>query len=140
MKSTNLALGNVWCFSKFNMIAGGVGITPFLQICNHIFSNEADSTEILLLYIADWEEHVVMKDLFQEWTEKHGDQFRISFLFTREPFHQNKIWKEEFAATLLAPNPDTTCTFLAGPLGLLENRCLPVLLDLGHTHETVCEL
>lgn len=62
---------------KVAMIAGGTGITPMLQLIRHITKDEADDTQLCLLYANQTEKDILVRKELEEVAQKHPGQFKL---------------------------------------------------------------
>ena len=69
-------------YSDLTVIAGGAGITPFLQLIRTVFSDPADKTKVNLVYANSTEQDILLKSEFDELERKHPDRFKASYVVT----------------------------------------------------------
>jgi len=67
-------------YSDLTVIAGGAGITPFLQLIRTVFNNSADKTKVNLVYANSTEQDILLKSEFDELQRKYPDRFRASYV------------------------------------------------------------
>lgn len=63
--------------SKVNMIAGGTGITPMLQIIRHIARDKNDKTQLALLFANQTERDILMRKELEEVAKENSQQFKL---------------------------------------------------------------
>lgn len=63
--------------SKVNMIAGGTGITPMLQIIRHIARDKNDKTQLALLFANQTERDILLRNELEEVARNHPEQFKL---------------------------------------------------------------
>jgi cytochrome-b5 reductase len=61
------------------LIAGGVGVTPMLQLIRAILSNPKDTTKITFYYFNTEPKDILMKDELDLLSYKHKNQFQIHY-------------------------------------------------------------
>lgn len=62
---------------KVNMIAGGTGITPMLQLIRHITKDPLDNTQLALLYANQTEKDILVRKELEEVIQSHPQQFKL---------------------------------------------------------------
>ena len=62
----------------FNMVAGGTGITPVMQIAAEILRHPSDSTKISLIFACRIEEDLLMRSTLDEWAAHFPHKFKVS--------------------------------------------------------------
>lgn len=133
--------GHAHYASKFNMIAGGTGITPVMQIASEILRHPEDKTVMSLIFACRLEGDLLMRDTIDEWTEKFPDRFSVHYILSDE---EPKDWKYStgfvtkalFEKELLGPSNDCY-NLMCGPPIMLERGCIPALSALGHADDKV---
>jgi cytochrome-b5 reductase len=63
-----------------NMIAGGSGITPMLQLVRDILKHKDDPTQVKLLYANQSEDDILLRKEIDELAEKHSEQFGVWYV------------------------------------------------------------
>lgn len=120
-----------------NMIAGGTGITPMLQLIRNVLvTNEGkDRTKLALLYANQTEEDILLRKELDELAIKYPEQFQVWFTVDKAPenwkFSQGFINSEMIKDHLLAPSPDTI-VLMCGPPPMIKFACHPNLETVGH--------
>eukprot|EP01062_Namystynia_karyoxenos_P022613 TRINITY_DN18684_c0_g1_i1.p1 TRINITY_DN18684_c0_g1~~TRINITY_DN18684_c0_g1_i1.p1 ORF type:complete len:387 (+),score=158.20 TRINITY_DN18684_c0_g1_i1:104-1162(+) len=71
-------LPNKW--ESVNMIAGGVGITPMLQLIRTVAQNPEDRTKVTLLFCNRTIEDILLADELRTLQEKHPDKIQVHFM------------------------------------------------------------
>lgn len=139
-------------FSKkrIGMLAGGTGITPFIQALHAILGTESDASRVSLLFGAQVEDDLLAKDTLDEWAAQHKDKLDVTYVLSAEP--KDSPWQGErgyISAELCAsrlPPPSSDCLIfvcgpspmydaLSGPRG--ERELKGVLSELGYKPEQV---
>jgi len=116
------------------MMAGGVGITPFLAIIRKIFSNPADTTEVSLLFANQTEDDIFLRKELEELAEKHS-RFKLWYTLDRAPegwtFSKGFITDEMIRDHLFDHGKPQSVFLICGPPGMTKFACLPNLEKLG---------
>lgn len=68
---------------KVGLIAGGVGITPILQLVRHITKDPTDETECALLFANQTEDDILVRKELEEVVAKHPDRFKLWYTLDR---------------------------------------------------------
>jgi cytochrome-b5 reductase len=123
---------------KINMIAGGSGITPMLQLVNEILKRPADGTQLALLYANQTEQDILLRDDLDVLAAKHQEQFKVWYTVDRA----TESWKfsvgfinEEMVKENLFPPSSDTITVMCGPPPMISYACLPSLENLNYDKE-----
>lgn len=60
-----------------NMIAGGTGITPMLQLVREVLKKDNDRTKLALLYANQTEGDILLRKELDDLAAKHPEQFKV---------------------------------------------------------------
>lgn len=123
---------------KINMIAGGSGITPMLQLVNEVLKRSGDDTQLALLYANQSEEDILLRDDLDVLAAKHQEQFKVWYTVDRA----SESWKfsvgfvnEVMIQDNLFPPSSDTITVMCGPPPMINFACLPNLEKLNYEKE-----
>lgn len=123
---------------KLNMIAGGTGITPMLQLIRHICKDANDRTELRLLFANQTEEDILLRDELEKYQNDHPEQFKLWYTIDRP----NEGWKystgfinEEMVRDHLFPGTDDVLVLMCGPPPMINFACNPALDKMGFKEE-----
>lgn len=118
---------------KIGMIAGGTGITPMYQLIRAICEDEADETEVSLVYANRAEGDILMRKELEAFAKAYPKKFRIWYMLDQP----EKGWK--YGSGYVTPAvmkeklpgaaPDTRI-MLCGPPGMV-NAAKKGLVGLG---------
>jgi len=127
--------------THFNMIAGGTGITPVMQIASEILRNPDDPVKMSLIFGCREEGDLLLRDTLDEWAIKHADRMKVHYILSDsvpEGWTHSKgfVGKALFEKELY-PASDTTFNLMCGPPIMLERGCTPNLVALGHKKDKV---
>lgn len=138
MKDGNFVLeGEGECKARcFNMIAGGTGITPVMQIASEILRHPNDPTCMSLVYACRIEEDLLMRSTLDEWAANFPHRFKVHYILSDGwpsdwKFSTGFVDKALFQENLYEP-ADDVYTLMCGPPIMLEKGCTPNLETLGH--------
>lgn len=123
---------------KVNMIAGGSGITPMLQLVNEILKRSGDNTQLAMLYANQSEQDILLRDDLDVLAAKHQEQFKVWYTVDRASeswkFSVGFVSDEMIKGNLFPPSPDTI-TVMCGPPPMINFACLPSLEKLNYDKE-----
>lgn len=122
-----------------NMIAGGTGITPMLQIIRNVLVTNAkkDSTKLSLVFANQTVNDILLRDELDALAGKYPEQFQVWYTVDKAPEEEN--WKfstgfinaEMLGDHLHAPSEDTV-VLMCGPPPMIKFACHPSLDAVGH--------
>lgn len=123
---------------KVNMIAGGSGITPMLQLINEVLKRPGDNTQLALLYANQSEQDILLRDDLDVLAAKYQEQFKVWYTVDRA----SEQWKfsvgfvnDQMIKDNLFPSSPETITVLCGPPPMVNFACLPSLEKLNYDKE-----
>jgi cytochrome-b5 reductase len=117
---------------KIGLIAGGTGITPMLQVIQHILDMNFD-IEISLLFANQTENDIFMKDFIESLPSD-----RVHVWYTIDKALNPETWNystgyinsKMIQDHLPAPHDDHLI-FVCGPLPMIKYACEPAFKELG---------
>lgn len=111
---------------NIGMVAGGTGITPMLQVVDHILDNPDDKTKVSLLFGNVSEDDIILRDKIDALAAKHPDRFKV-FYVVDKPKWGGLFWKggtgyvtKDMIAQHLPPPADGNLIMVCGPPGLMK--------------------
>lgn len=123
---------------KVNLIAGGSGITPMLQLVNEVLKKSGDNTQLALLYANQSEQDILLRDDLDVLAAKHQELFKVWYTVDRA----SESWKfsvgfvsDKMIQDNLFPPSSDTITLMCGPPPMINFACLPSLEKLGYEKE-----
>jgi len=121
---------------QVNMIAGGTGITPMLQLARAVFRDPADTTQLALLFANQTEEDILLREELEQLASEHPDQFKLWYTVDRPTegwtYSSGFINAEMIQQAFFPPSPDGL-VLLCGPPPMINFACNPNLDKLGYT-------
>jgi nitrate reductase (NAD(P)H) len=127
--------------SKFNMLAGGTGITPVMQIASEILRHPEDPTEMSLIFACREEGDLLMRSTLDEWAANFPKKFKVHYILSD---NCPKDWKfstgfvdKALFDEYLNPAAADCYNLMCGPPIMLERGCAPNLEALGHTKDHI---
>jgi len=120
----------------FNMIAGGTGITPVMQIASEILRHPSDNTKMSLIFACRIEEDLLMRETLDEWASHFPSRFKVHYILSDGwpkdwKYSTGFVDKALFEEHLYEPSDDTW-NLMCGPPIMLDRGCKPNLESLGH--------
>lgn len=125
----------------FNMIAGGTGITPVMQIAAEVLRHPADPTKISLIFACREEGDLLMRSTLDEWAIQYPHKFKVHYILSDSvpegwKYSKGFVNKELFEETLY-PNGSDVWNLMCGPPIMLDRGCTPNLVTLGHAKDRI---
>ncbi|XP_053600183.1 NADH-cytochrome b5 reductase 2 isoform X2 [Plodia interpunctella] len=124
---------------KLNMIAGGTGVTPMLQLVRHICQDANDPTELRLLFANQSEEDILLRDELEKYQREYPTQFKVWYTVDRPTegwkYSSGFINDEMIKDHLFAPGNDVL-VLMCGPPPMINFACNPALDKLGYNPDT----
>ena len=132
--------------SKFNMVAGGTGITPCFQVIHEILRNPEEKTQISLIFACNDANSLLCRDTLDQWAKEYPNRFTVTYTLSR-PYNDTRVtlaWTgytgyvslELFREKLFAPAED--CFILqCGPAIMMEKACLPAFAAMGFDKQNI---
>lgn len=130
------------CFStRFNMIAGGTGITPVMQVAAEVLRHPEDTTQISLVFACREENDLLMRSTLDQWATVFPDKFKVHYILSDK---WPKDWKfstgfvsKDLCEKVLYPAGDDVRSLMCGPPIMLDRGCTPNLVALGHKKDSI---
>lgn len=127
---------NIFTARKVNMIAGGTGITPMLQVIKVALNSGDDTTKINLLFANQTEEDILLRDELDSLAEVYSDRFKRWYTVDKPPvqgwnFSSGFVGSEMIKEHLFPPT-DNPITLMCGPPPMINFACIPNLDKLGY--------
>lgn len=133
------------CYAThLNMIAGGTGITPVMQIASEILRHGDDETKISLVFGARIEGDLLCRNILDEWAEKYPDRFKAHYILSdaapegwEASGHSQGFVGKKLFEEVLYPCGDNVYNLMCGPPIMLDRGCTPNLKALDHKEENI---
>jgi len=125
----------------FNMLAGGTGITPVMQIASEILRHPEDKTKMSLIFACREEGDLLMRSTLEEWVANFPDRFKVHYILSDSwpsdwKYSTGFVDKKLFEENMYEPGPDVF-SLMCGPPIMLDRGCTPNLLALGHKRDSI---
>lgn len=127
--------------TKFNMIAGGTGITPVMQIAAEILRHPEDKTQISLVFACREENDLLMRSTLDQWAKVFPDKFKVHYILS-DSWPENWKYSTGFVdkalfEKVLYPAADDVHNLMCGPPIMLDRGCTPNLVALQHKKDRI---
>merc|ERR1712176_3132 len=130
--------------THFNMIAGGTGITPVMQMGSEILRHDDDPTKISLIFGARIEGDLLCRKTLDEWVEKYPGRFKAHYILSdaapegwEASGHSIGFVGKKLFENVLYPPGDGVYNLMCGPPVMLERGCTPNLEALAHSKDSI---
>jgi len=118
-----------WQPNKYDvvgMLAGGVGITPMLQLIREVVTNPYDRTKIKLLFINKTENDIMLREELDRLAMEYPETLEVQHFLTRPA----ATWtgargtiNPAVVARYMPPPKSNTQIYVCGPHGFYETLC-----------------
>jgi nitrate reductase (NAD(P)H) len=127
--------------SKFNMVAGGTGITPVMQIAAEILRHPEDKTQISLIFACREENDLLMRSTLDQWAKVFPDKFKVHYILSdgwpADWKYSTGFVDKALFEKVLYPAGDDVRNLMCGPPIMLDRGVTPNLIALGHKKDKV---
>mmetsp|Transcript_4615 Transcript_4615/g.6757 ORF Transcript_4615/g.6757 Transcript_4615/m.6757 type:complete len:250 (-) Transcript_4615:158-907(-) len=127
--------------TRYNMVAGGTGITPVMQIAAEILRHPEDTTQMSIIFACREEGDLLMRSTLDEWAARFPKKFKVHYILSdawpkdwkySTGFVNKDLFKEHFY-----PPAKDCYNLMCGPPIMLDKGCTPNLVALGHKKTTI---
>jgi nitrate reductase (NAD(P)H) len=142
LSNGNYLIDGEECYSsRFNMIAGGTGITPVMQIAAEVLRHPEDTTQISLIFACREENDLLMRSTLDQWATVFPDKFKVHYILSDKwpadwKYSTGFVNKDLFEKELY-PAGDDVRNLMCGPPIMLDKGCTPNLVALGHKKDNI---
>lgn len=119
------------------LVAGGTGITPCLQVIEHVLRDTDDKTTLSLIFGNQTEADILLKDRLDTLARDNA-QLRVFYTLDKAPegWTQGEGFiDKDMCGQHLPPPGDDTIILMCGPPPMIKYACTPNLLELGHSNK-----
>ncbi|KAM0814070.1 putative cytochrome-b5 reductase [Seiridium cardinale] len=115
------------------MVGGGTGITPLFQVIRAICEDDADRTQVTLIYGNRSELDILLRRKLDQYAETAGDKFKVVYTLDQPPpgwkGEVGHVGRELLQRHMPRPTRDNK-VFLCGPPGMV-NATKKTLTEIG---------
>lgn len=121
---------------RVGFVAGGSGITPCLQVIREILKDEADTSEIWLLYANQTDKDILLRPELEAMQKEHAGRFK-SLHYTLDNPPRRWAYSTGFINTdmcreALPEAGEDAFVFICGPPPMIKFAVEPSLKELGY--------
>jgi len=124
--------------AQINLIAGGTGITPMLQLVREVIRNPLDKVSMKLLLANQTPDDILLRNELEQIRAEYPDRFGLWYTVDRAPegwdYSVGFISEEMLKDNLFSASSETL-TLMCGPPPMVNFACKPNLEKLGHSKE-----
>jgi NAD(P)H-flavin reductase len=127
--------------THFNMVAGGTGITPVMQIAAEVLRHPEDKTQMSLIFACREENDLLMRSTLDQWAKVFPDKFKVHYILSD---NWPEKWKystgfvdKTLFGNQLYPAGDNVHNLMCGPPIMLDRGCTPNLVALNHKKDNI---
>ena len=133
--------GHVGYCKRMNMIAGGSGISPIVQIAAHILRDLEDDTQMTVIYACRQESDIMLRSALDQWHITFPHKFRVHYILSdswpRTWQYSTGFINKDLMEQHLFSARDDVLNVMCGPPMMLEKGCTPNLVKLGHHEDKI---
>eukprot|EP01065_Artemidia_motanka_P001404 TRINITY_DN10633_c1_g2_i1.p1 TRINITY_DN10633_c1_g2~~TRINITY_DN10633_c1_g2_i1.p1 ORF type:complete len:328 (+),score=79.45 TRINITY_DN10633_c1_g2_i1:137-985(+) len=128
-------------YSNINMICGGTGITPMLQVLYAVVSEPDVVVDVALVFASKTPQDILCRDEIDSLVKQCG-RISVTYVVSSVPtaeaakYTVGRVNAGVLEATLHKAGPKTI-NLTCGPPGFLKEAVDPGLLSLGHSKESI---
>ncbi|KAJ2217062.1 hypothetical protein EV179_000829 [Coemansia sp. RSA 487] len=139
---------------EIGMIAGGSGITPMLQLINHVLEDPSDHTKLTLVFANKSENDIILRSTLDELAKQHPNQLKVHYVVDKASSRNWKgdvgyVTKELVQKYMPSPSDKDVLVSVCGPMPMMKSVSGPkapdysqgevsgIFKELGYTSEQV---
>ncbi|KAJ1742970.1 hypothetical protein LPJ78_002190 [Coemansia sp. RSA 989] len=112
-------------FKEIGMIAGGSGITPMLQLVQHVLADPNDHTKMTLVFANKSENDIILRSTFDKFAQEHPDRFRVFYVVDKASSADWKgetgyITKDMVKKYMPSPDQGNVLVSVCGPIPMMK--------------------
>ncbi|XP_018793223.1 PREDICTED: NADH-cytochrome b5 reductase 2 isoform X1 [Bactrocera latifrons] len=125
---------------RVNMISGGTGITPMLQLIRDVLKhNDKDKTELALLFANQSEADILLRNELDDLVKKYPDQLKVWYTIDKASegwIYDVGFINDDMIKQHLFPASGDTLVLMCGPPPMINFACNPALDKLEFHPDT----
>lgn len=132
--------GKTVSVTDVGMMAGGVGLTPIMQVVQAALRDKKDTCKFSLIYANKTEDDIICRDMLEDLAESSNGRFKLFYTLDFPP----KQWEHKvgFITTdmikeCLPPPSENTLILMCGPPPMIEFACKKNLETLGYAKSSM---
>ncbi|KAJ2777477.1 hypothetical protein GGI15_004484 [Coemansia interrupta] len=111
---------------EIGLVAGGSGITPMVQLIQHVLSDPNDNTKLTLVFANKSEDDIILRSTLDEFAKKHPDQFKVHYVVDKASSADWKgdvgyITKDLVKKYMPAASAEGVLVGICGPVPMLKS-------------------
>ncbi|KAJ2097973.1 hypothetical protein GGI16_004410 [Coemansia sp. S142-1] len=111
---------------EIGMIAGGSGITPMLQLIQHVLADPNDHTKMTLVFANKSEDDIILRSTLDEFAKKHPDQLKVHYVIDKASSADWRgdvgyVNKELVQKYMPAADKDNILVSVCGPVPMMKS-------------------
>lgn len=125
------------------LIAGGSGVTPIYQLARGILSNPEDKTKVTLVYAANTEEDILLREEFERYQREFPGRFDAMYVVS-QPAEGSSVRKGRVSKELLSEITQSKDgkVFMCGPPAMEtalkgDRKTKGILEELGYSKDQI---
>ncbi|KAJ1814718.1 hypothetical protein LPJ75_002650, partial [Coemansia sp. RSA 2598] len=139
---------------EVGMIAGGSGITPMLQLIQHVLEDPSDNTRLTLVFANKSEDDIILREKLDSLAKEHPEQFKLHYIVDKASSSNWKgdvgyVTKELVQKYMPAAGSEGVLVGVCGPppmmsvvsgskgFGFSQGKLGGILKELGYTSQQV---
>ncbi|KAJ1734127.1 hypothetical protein LPJ61_001228, partial [Coemansia biformis] len=119
---------------EIGMVAGGSGITPMIQLIQHVLSDPKDTTKLTLVFANKSEDDIILRSVLDDFARKHPTRLTVHYVVDKASSADWKgdvgyVTKELVQKYLPAPSKDGILVSVCGPDPMVKSISGPKAPD-----------
>ncbi|KAJ2708584.1 hypothetical protein H4R19_004680, partial [Coemansia spiralis] len=111
--------------TEIGLVAGGSGITPMIQLIQHVLADTKDKTKLTLVFANKSEDDIILRSVLDDYARKHPDRFTVHYVIDKASSADWKgdvgyVTKELAQKYLPSPTKDGVLVGVCGPEPMMK--------------------